>query len=219
LKPLKITAELYNGFVASDDWSPNLDGILAYWYLRQSDPDNFLTAQGRSDLMTPVDGLPLEKIGLGDLWWWACSSPIYVLHQQHRAYFHRRFDDHNERFLPDGTKTVLTAAGPYKCYRKSVLMRVTQSVSWHCVGDEDAIRALLDHCHHVGGKSSQGYGRVKGWTIGPGDESLALFHRPLPLDYARGRGITGPIMRWGIRPPARLPANQADCVMPVCVES
>jgi len=214
VKPLKITAELYSGFVASDDWSPALDGILAYWQLCLADPDGFLTHQGRSDLMEPVDGLPLEKISDSDLWWWACSSPIYALAQQHRAYFHRRFDDHYERFLPEGTRTVMTAAGPYKAYRKSVILRVTREVSWHVVGDESAIRELLSHCHHIGGKSSQGYGRVKAWRYEDGDLYLALYRRPIPVDYARLKGIDGPVMRWGLRPPGRIVANQAECVMP-----
>ncbi len=29
------------------------------------------------------------------------------------------------------------------------------------------------------------------------------FHRPLPTSYAHGRGIAGPVMRWGIRPPSQ----------------
>lgn len=214
MKPLNITAHLYNGFVASDAWSPTLDGILAYWQLRLADSDGFLTHQGRSDLMEPVDGLPLEKISDGGLWWWACSAPIYECAQQQRAYFHRRFDDQHERFLPEGTKSVLTAAGPYKCYRKSVMLRVTSAVSWQCVGDADRIQALLDHCHHIGGKSSQGYGRVKRWQMEPGDERLARLHRPLPVAYAQQQGIDGPVMRWGLRPPGRIAANQAECVMP-----
>lgn len=215
MQPLKITARLYNGF-AADDWSPTLDGILAYWQLRLADPDGFLTTQGRSDLMEPADGLPLEKIADGDLWWWACSSPLYALHQTHRTYFHRRFDDRHERFMPDGTKTVLTAAGPYKNYRKSLLFRVTDAVVWHCVGDEAALRDLLAHCHHIGAKPSQGYGRVREWRVEPGDLKAALYHRPLPVDYARLKGIEGPVMRWGIRPPARIAANQAECIMPPC---
>jgi CRISPR type IV-associated protein Csf3 len=215
MRPLKVTAQLYNGFAASDDWSPALDGILAYWKLRLADPDHFLTTQGRSDLMTPVDGLPLERIEDGDWWWYACSSPIYTLHEQHRRYFHRRFDDQQERFLPADVKSVLTSAGPYKNYRKSLMLRVTAAVVWHCIGDAEAIRALLNACHHIGSKPSQGYGRVKQWQIEEdGDESLALFHRPLPVDYARGRGIDGPVMRWGLRPPVRIAANLCECVMP-----
>lgn len=214
MRPLKVTANLCNGFVAMDNWSPMLDGILAYWKLRREDPDGFLTRQARSDLMVPVEGLPLKRIEQGDLWWWACSFPIYRLHQQHKTYFHRRFDDQYERFMPDGTKTVLTSAGPYKAYRKSLLFRVTQAVEWHCVGDEVTIRDLLRHCHHIGAKPSQGYGRVREWKIDPGDEKIALFCRPLPKAYAEKHRIDGPLMRWGIRPPGRIEANQTLCVMP-----
>jgi len=215
MQPIKVTAHLYNGFAAPDDWTPNIDGILGYWLLRRDDPDRFLVAQGRSDLMTPVEGLPLERIEDGALWWWACSSPIYDLAEQHRRYFHRRFDDQHERFLPEDTKKVLTAAGPYKNYRKSVMLRVTQRVDWHCVGDAAAIRELLRDCRHIGAKTAQGYGRVREWTVtDDGDENTALFHRPLPVDYARRLGVSGPVMRWGIRPPARIPENQAECVMP-----
>jgi hypothetical protein len=56
---------------------------------------------------------------------------------------------------------------------------------------------------------------VREWTVmDDGDENTALFHRPLPVDYARRVGVSGPVMRWGIRPPARIPENQAECVMP-----
>lgn len=214
MRPLKVTAHLANGFAAADEWSPMLDGMLAYWQLRRADPDGFLTRQGRSDLMEPVEGLPLEKVANGTVWWWACSCPIYALSQQHQSYFHRRFDDQYERFLPPNTKTVLTSAGPYKAYRKSLLFRVTREVVWHCVGDKAAIQELLSHCYHIGAKPSQGYGRVKEWVIEEGDEKIALFHRPLPIDYAQRIGVSGPIMRWGIRPPGRIQANQFECVMP-----
>lgn len=211
---LRVTAVLYNGFCAADDYSPALDGILGYWQLRLRDPDKFLTTQGRTDLMTPVDDLPLEKIRHGDLWWYATSTPRYDLSTAQWRYFHRRFDDQQERFLPDDIKTVLTTAGSYKSYRKSLLFRVTRAVVWNCIGDEAAIKGLLEHCHHIGSKPSQGYGRVREWRIEPGDPSIAKQDRPLPVAYAAEHGIEGPVMGWGLCPPVRLPANQALCVMP-----
>lgn len=66
MEPIKITAHLRNGFAAADEWSPSLDGILAYWKLYLADPEQFNITQGRSDLMEPVDGLPLEKITDGE---------------------------------------------------------------------------------------------------------------------------------------------------------
>jgi len=214
MRPLKVVASLYNGFAAADDWAPALDGILAYWMLYLRDPDEFAVLQARSDLMTPIEGLPLERISDGAWWWYAASSPIYRLHEMHAIYFHRRFDDQHERFLPEDTKKIITKAGPYKAYRKSLLFRVTPKIEWHCVGDESEIRRLLAPCRHVGAKSSQGHGRVRSWEIEEGDEQTALFRRPLPEPYARRMGIDGAVMRWGIRPPARIAANQTLCVMP-----
>lgn len=216
MEPIKITAHLRNGFAAADEWSPSLDGILAYWKLYLADPEQFNITQGRSDLMEPVDGLPLEKITDGELWWWACSFPMYEVHHVQRNYFHRRFDDQHERFMPEGTRKVMTAAGPLKNYRKTVVFRLAPKIEWHCVGDGDAIMSLLSHCHHVGAKPSQGYGAVIQWEMSEGDERIALFHRPLPVEYAKRCGISGPVMEWGIRPPARIPANIALCVMPSC---
>jgi len=181
-------------------------------YLR--DPDEFAVLKSRSDLMTPTEGLPLERISDGDWWWYAASSPIYRLHEMQAIYFHRRFDDQHERFLPAETKKIVTKAGPFKAYRKSLLFRVTPKIEWHCVGDEAEIRRLLAPCLHVGAKASQGHGRVKSWDVEEGAEKTALFRRPLPEAYARRMGIDGPVMRWGIRPPAHIPANQALCVMP-----
>lgn len=220
LKALKITAHLYNGFAASDNWSPALDGILAYWKLYLADPDYFLLTQGRSDLMTPVERLPLERIEDGDWWWYACSAPIYTLHQMQRIHFHRRFDDQHEQFLPEGTKSILTAAGPFKNYRKSIIFRVTDKIVWHVVGDRNEIQTLLNHCNHVGAKPAQGFGRVKRWEItDDADLQTALYQRPLPMGYAQVKGIKGAIMRWGIRPPARLPVNVTLCIMPECTHA
>lgn len=213
-EPLKVTAHLCAGFSSADDWSPALDGLLAYWLLRRADPDTFLEDQARSDRMVPVEGLPLQRVEWGGLAWWACSSPIYTQHEQYYRHYHRRFDDHYERFLPENTRTVLTSAGPYKAYRRALLQRVTNAVSWHCIGDEGEMRRLLTHCYHIGAKGGQGCGKVKRWDFEPGDAHLAMTHRPLPVAYARSQGITGPILRWGVRPPARIAANQTECVMP-----
>lgn len=217
MQPLKITATLINGFTAADAWSPALDGILAYWKLRRENPEQFLVAQGINSIMEPVSGLPLDVVTFDNAaWWYACSSPQYELHASHRAYYHRRFDDQHERFLPESTNTVLTAAGPYKNYRKMTMLFVTKEIIWHCLGDKDAIRDLLRDCHHVGAKTAQGYGRVKEWIVEEtGDKNQALFSRPLPVEYAALHEVAGITMRWGVRPPVRIPTNQCLCVMPV----
>jgi CRISPR type IV-associated protein Csf3 len=216
MQAIKITAQLYNGFTSSDPWSPSIDGILAYWHMREKLGDEFELSCSSSAAMRPVDDLPLERIDHDGLWWYACSSPIYCVRASARKHIHRRFDDVHERHLDLQGKSgkILTAAGPFKNTRLAFLLRVTDRVEWHVVGDHDAIARLLHRCSHIGSRYGAGFGRVRDWTFEPGDRDIALRHRPVPLSYAEAHGIEGEMMRWGIRPPARIAACSAMCVMP-----
>ncbi|NGR09337.1 hypothetical protein G5B41_17495 [bacterium SGD-2] len=215
MQPIKITAHLYNGFTSSDPWSPSIDGILAYWVMRERLGDDFHSPTNPME-MQPVEGLPLQRIEHGDWWWYAASSPIYQTHASARKYAHRRFDDAHEARLDLQGKSgkVLTAAGPYKNARIPLLLRVTDSVEWHVIGDQAEIERLLGRCGNIGAKFGSGYGRVKRWSFSPGDAEIAMRQRPVPADYAAAQGIVGEEMRWGLRPPARLPINTTMCVMP-----
>jgi len=215
VSPLKITAHLYNGFVSRFPWSPSIDGILAWVERRAALGEEAFTAQQQDmSAQTPNENLPLEKIHDGELWWYACSNPIYETPFVSQRFVHKRFNMPEAEVFTDIGK-IETTKGPMKNYRILYEMRVTDHIDWHVMGDADAIRDLLRSVSAIGGKLGAGYGRVKSWTVtDDGDEHLALFHRPLPVDYARRVGASGPVMRWGIRPPARIPANQAECVMP-----
>jgi hypothetical protein len=212
-----VVAELQQGFVASEPWSPALDGILAYWQVREMLGDDAfaLGATGHVPLVTP--DLPLERVAYGDDWWWACSSPISGEAIRFERWYHRRFDlamaiDH----LP-GTKRVLVTAGAYKSYRNRDLVTVPRdrTVTWHCIGDRAAIERLLRRCGSIGRGGGRGNGVVRSWTVTPdGDPDVARRHRPLPLDYALSIEATGMTMPWGIRPPGRAPELQRLCVMP-----
>lgn len=216
MEALKITARLYNGFTSADPWSPSIDGILAYWHMREKLGDEFDLAASNSALMQPVDDLPLERVEHGDQWWYACSSPIYTLHATARKHMHRRFDDAHERYLDLQGKSgkILTAAGPYKNSRIPFLLRVTDRVEWHVVGDRPSIERLLRQCSHIGARYGSGYGRVREWLLEPGDRETALRRRPVPVSYADEHGIDGERLTWGLRPPARLRSTRTLCVMP-----
>lgn len=216
METLSVTAHLYSGFVASDPWSPAIDGILAYWHLRERlGPDAFAISQGHDHAMAPVDDLPLEIVRHGAWWWYACSSPLMAAQANVRRHLHRRFDQTPaEQYLPEGMRKVQTQAGAYKNARMAVVQHVTDRVSWHVIGERDPIERLLAQCHHIGARVGVGFGRVRRWEIVPGDERMARHHRPLPVDYAAAAGIDGERMLWGIRPPGRLAVNQAESVMP-----
>lgn len=217
--PLRVVAHTPAGFAASDPWSPALDGILAYWRMKELLPaDEFAAAAAGTISPVECEDLPLTRIEFRGDWWWAASSPIVASDRKHLAHYHKRFDAERaaDRVPAGRSGKVLVTAGPYKNYRNVDQIRLTPTVEWHCIGDPDEIRRLLRHCNHIGGGFARGRGRVMRWEITEdhADESLALRHRPVPVAYAARHGIDGARMEWGIRPSPRDPAHRMLCVVP-----
>jgi len=213
-RPLIVTAHLATAYTVADPWSPALDGILAYWALReQLGEEAFaLSAGGHGPLIAAE--LPLAREVWGDDWWWRCSAPQADVAAEFTRHTHRRFDDQLAYDRVPGTvRKVLTAGGPYKAYRNQHVGRVARALVWHCVGDGDAILRLLRRCGNVGRGHTHGYGQVGRWTVEPGgDADLARFGRPLPVAFAAAHGVEGAVLDWGIRPPGR--AHRVPCVLP-----
>ncbi|KWT70746.1 hypothetical protein APY04_0807 [Hyphomicrobium sulfonivorans] len=219
MEPLIIRAELRHGYVSSDPWSPSIDGILAYVVMRERlGEEAFVTTAPKTSDLRPVEGLPLEEIRDGDVWWYACSSPAAVGKAAVRqVFFHRRFDDQAERFLPEKTGRVLTAAGPYKSSRLADMHTVCRALEWRAVGDRQDVERLLRSVTSVGGARGRGYGSVVAWDVqvgGDDDARQARLCRPLPAGYAAKMGVDGDVMPWHVVPPARAPGARMECVMP-----
>ena len=90
----RIVAETPAGLARADAWSPSLDGVLAYWALRETLSDEAF-ADGMSGFGEIVEAdLPLgrETDPETGAWWWQVSSPIVRSVGEHRRHFHRRFD-------------------------------------------------------------------------------------------------------------------------------
>lgn len=218
MQALKITAELMTGFASSDPWSPAIDGILAYQFMREKLGDEeFSVRSHRSDKQEVVEGLPLGVERHGDLWWYQCSFPEYTSVAEVTRHTHRRFDARQaEKYwgTPGKSGKVLVAAGPYKNARLKVRQHVTPRVSWHCIGDQAEIERLLARVTHIGARIGAGYGRVRRWVVEPSDcEHAARFRRGLPVAFASEHGLEGMQVIHGIRPPARHPDNKTLCVM------
>jgi CRISPR type IV-associated protein Csf3 len=215
MKALRVTAHLTQGYSAADAWSPAIEGILAFWAMReQLGEEEFALGMTGHRALIEAD-LPLAREEHGGLWWWRASSPIAAPVEQFERHVHRRFDDQYERYIRDGVKRVETSAGPFKTYRNRRLVTLTPSVTWHVVGEWGGVERLLRRCSFIGHGVGHGWGEVREWEVTEdGDEDLARFHRPLPEAFAREHGREGMRMRWGIRPPGRAPEHQALCVMP-----
>lgn len=208
MQPLRICARLINGYAAKDPWSPALDGIVAAVVMADRLGWDYFTGTAPS-AMEPVTGLPFEVRHEGNLWWYAVSSPIIVgFAGREKKAFHRRFDDQHERHLAPDVGRVLTAAGPYKATRLHDTRVICRALDWHVVGDEAALRPILDRVAQVGARRGIGCGLVSGWEIAPGDAEIARTHRPLPAAQFPDRMS----MPWGLHPPARLGA--VECAMP-----
>lgn len=209
MQPLRIRADLVNGFAAKDPWSPAIDGILAAVEMKRRLGDDFSSPQ--PSRLQPVEGLPLEVVRHGDLWWYAASSPVIVgFAGKEKKHYHRRFDDQHERYLPDKMGRVMTAAGPFKTTRLFDTRIICRAVEWHVVGDADEIREMLADVEQVGAKRGTGFGMVKSWQISGGDRRISYGHRPLPVGFQEVHGAQ--VMPWGIVPPARW--RPVECVMP-----
>lgn len=220
--PLVVTAHLQQGFVATDPWSPSLDGILAAMVLQEElGPEEYaLGSSGGRGWSSP--DLPLEQDGAGDDWWWCASSPLVGEAIQHDAWYHRRYDFAQaiDR-VDEKTRRVQVQGGPYKAYRnrETITIPIDRQVLWAAIGERDEIIRLLRRCTVVGKGGAHGRGIVLGWDVREADDpdrtaTLARNHRPLPVETALDRGLTGPVLRWGIRPPGRAPEHQRQCVMP-----
>lgn len=215
MRRLTVTAHLVAGYSASDPWSPALDGILAWAWMRRHHPERLAegVAIGAADIL-PLDDLPLARDHADGLWWYLCSSPRVDAAARIRRHYHRRFDDDIAgRRLDDAVAKVPSAAGPYKGSRLQETVIMTDRIVWHAVGHPFGIHTLLRAVPSIGRGVARGLGRVRGWSVedagSRGDHDL---RRPLPERVAAERGLTGPVMLWGLRPPARI--NVIPCVMP-----
>lgn len=221
MQPLLVTAHLRHGYLENDPWSPSLDGILAYWLLREQLPEEAFVegAAGYGPLIEADLSAVLarEEDGEGH-WWWCCSSPRHVGPVVRGfIWFHRRFDagEAVDRVDP-AVRRVETKGGAYKNYRQRRTFVTTLALQWHAIGNPDQIRRLLRRCTHVGHMAGAGFGEVVRWEVtGEGaDARLARLHRPVPAAYAVAHGVDGMVLDWGIRPPGRRPEHRALCVMP-----
>lgn len=217
MQSLKVTAHLMTGFATKFDWSPSIDGILAWVVQRERlGVEEFTATHHRPDLQASVKGLPLGVEREGDDWWYQCSMPIYQSHAVMTHNLHKRFNSAEAEMRMGSKQTkIQTTKGPYKNARYQLRQHVTNKVRWHVVGDKAEIERLLSHITHIGAKVGVGYGRVRRWEVAiGGDKQTARLHRPLPKAFADTNGVSGMLLEWGHRPPIRVTDNQRLCVIP-----
>jgi CRISPR type IV-associated protein Csf3 len=220
MESLLITAKLERGFSANDPWSPAIDGILAYYHLRETMGVEAFNLSLSLNEQTVVNDLPLEKVTYDDKWWWACSSPDYDLKQEIIRTFYKKFNIDTSLLIKDRVKNIELTKNKFKNYSLSFKEIITKEIHWQVVGDKEEIIRLLSMCYQVGAQRGKGMGVIESWSVTESEDAKedakkAMFNRPIPLEAAEHHNISG-LKAWrGYKPSVRVAENQGLCICPI----
>ncbi len=219
MQPIKITARMQDGRVATvDPWLP-LDGILAGVWVKRNYPElAYLTVTDTKDLI--MAELPFERRGSGELWYWACSFNTVAPLHEYIMHWHKRQDDNWEKYIDFKGKRgkIDNKSGKFKAYRMPLVVQLFDRLEWYAVGDPDAVLDLCRDVTHIGKKSSQGLGAVDHWEVESWPEDWSVMKgcnvtRAIPAEILP-EGAMGRAALQAVRPPYWLSDNQRVCVMP-----
>lgn len=210
MRPLKITAKLFDGRIATTDGYLPFDSILAAAWMKRYHPEKYYNTDPSIDEMVIPD-LPLKKLE-GDIC--AASFAQYRKEGEEIAYWHKRFDAQlSEDYADFGGRRekVDVKSSHYKAYRMPLNIILTPDVVWYAVGDQGEIESLLEEIPALGKKTSQGFGQVLEWTVDEIEEDWSLWK-----DGQLMRNLPDPDgdSEWGVRSPYWYPANIVRCRMP-----
>lgn len=231
--PLQVRAHLVAGIAHAAPWGIALDGLLAaeLWDQHKAATRAAGDEHVRAfELDDPPDlNLPLARCqpSDGSPWHWAatCAHPDQPARVQVHTWTGRLDARAHEQVATDLPKTVSARQGRYRTRRMPLLVTACANVTWHAVGDVDAIRDLLAEVPSIGKKRTSGEGHVLRWEVRAVDvdeRTAAHLHpdgtlgRTTPLACAEqlpgaGNGGRG---RAGLRPPYMHPARQHELVLP-----
>lgn len=219
MEPLRITAQMQDGRVATMDGHLPLDGLLAAAWMRRHYPDAYYNPSSHmltNDLIVP--DLPLERRGEGDDWYWAASFNTAESQGEYVLHWHKRFDDHLEKYIDfRGRRGRIDAkSGKYKAYRMPLVIQLFDQLVWYAYGDRDEVQSLLNTLTHIGKKTSQGLGLVDYWIVEPWHEDwseVANGRVTRSLPHLPG-GAQGVKRQYGIRSPYWHREHQRVCYVP-----
>ncbi len=149
-----------------------LDGLLAYFALRELLGDDFYNIR---DYEEPIDSpLPLEKCkNDSGQWWWACSFGVSSSAAESITRWKKRWDDENDDLVDFGNKLarVNHKAAHFKAYDMPLVIKLAKEIIFCCRGNLEEVENLLAGCRHIGKKRSQGYGQVRKITVSETDQA------------------------------------------------
>lgn len=226
-RPLQVTAWLRTG-VVSDEFLP-LDSILYSQSCRDKfGPEEISISGGNQELLIDRYEMPLEVRERNGEWYYACSfvQPAHWWKSEGRDHWNKRFDLAESDVVDFAGKrgAVNVQSARYRAYHMPVYYKVTDKVSWYCVGDAEIIRYLLSTVTHVGKKGVQGWGRVIRFDVEEIESDWSeckdgIPTRALPaskddLQKIMVKGAAFKARHCGFRPSYYVKSNQALCLVP-----
>lgn len=184
--PLLVECELDAAPLGRRPWY--LDALL-YWAIGERLGDAH--PSGRADpaeVIAACDAgaLPLARVDTSAGWWWAASA-VWPQGREQMVHAHRRPPIELYRDLT-AARSVNVASGPDKALRIPVYRQLDQRrLRWSCIGDEDAVRALVERIPALGSRRTQGHGLVRpgSWRVRPdrSGPALAAYAREVRLRH------------------------------------
>ena len=220
MQPMRVRAYLLDGRIAGTEPFFPLDSILAAEWIRRRYPGEFYNPPPPGSKQGWIEAdLPLERRGQGAKWYYACSFNQTKPVQEYIYYWHRRFDDHFERYIDFKGRRgkVDERAGKYKAYRMPLNILLLPYLEWYAVGDINAVQELCSTVIALGKKPAQGLGIVERWEVlsWPQDWSeVGPDGRLMRAVFDLPPGAQGKIDFRGFRPPYWHRENQAEVWVP-----
>lgn len=188
MKQLKITANLLDGRIVTNDGYLPLDGILSRAIIIKERPDLIGKPLDKFSDFVSIP-LPIKKIRQEtEDWFYACSYALFKKLGEDKMSFNKRYDETlAEKFVDFGKKkgVVDISRGKYKNYRCEINVILTNKIVWYCLPSSEKskneIEELCDFIKNIGKKPSQGFGIVKNWEVEEIEEKEMLYLlRPIP---------------------------------------
>ncbi|MFZ3132841.1 MAG: hypothetical protein WA125_17485 [Desulfosporosinus sp.] len=211
MKPLKITAKLFDGRIATTDGYLPFDSILAAAWIKKYHPEKYYNSDPSIDAEIIKPELPLKKLD-GDIY--ATSFAQFRKAGEETAYWHKRFDAQLAEDYVDfaGRRgRINTTSATYKAYRMPLNIILTPEIVWYVVGGKEEIESLLDEIPSLGKKTSQGFGQVTEWVVEKVKQDWSIWKNGILMRNIPDQDGDS---EWGVRPPYWYQLNVVRCRMP-----
>lgn len=204
---VEVTAHLQAGAALTGLFPAPLDGILATAERRRILGPVYGSEVDHHTVKLPLCRTP-TSMGCGAQWVWAATA-AQGAGTTDVHWMHGRFDDAPAERVVDRLPAA-TDVGRYKAHRKPVVVTVTSSLTWWCLGVPELVAELLAGVVSIGARTGAGEGYVLGWDVADRGEADwdpicwqdGRIARAFPARMAGWLGVAAPeVVAAQIRPP------------------